>query len=196
MLQFGSFPMWELISCRKLSSVPLVVWCEFVCDCWSYPLTPLWLTPVWMSPVYSLNKIWVDIVPLHILDFETKDCHVPVITKLGFLQMYKQKIINAIIMVSSFCLFSPYLSFTFSWQHLFWKLILTYHTHIYLDGSALKAMSARGLSRRPLFSFKRHRVIRLGWEKTFYPLPFSAGLSVNLLFYGTLSFKLDFLPRN
>lgn len=56
MLQFGSFPMWELISCRKFSSVPLVVWCKFVCDCWSYPLTPLWLTPVWMSPVYSLSK--------------------------------------------------------------------------------------------------------------------------------------------
>ncbi len=177
MLQSGSFPMWELISCRKsekFSSVPLVVWCKFVCHCRSYPLTPLWLTPVWMSPVYSLNK--KDLVCYSLLDQEnlrkhcTSQCPWLWDERLSCscehqiqpLQMYKQKIINSVMMVSSLSFFPPSLSFTFNWQHLFRELVLTYHTRIYLDGSALKAMSARGLSHRPLSGFKSYRVIRPG----------------------------------
>ncbi len=144
MLQSGSFPMWEFISCRKsekFSSVPLVVWCKFVCDCRSYPLTPLWLTPVWMSPMYSLNK--KDLVCYSLLDQEnvrrhcTSRCPWLWDERLSCscehhtqpLQMYKQKMINS-VMVSSFCIFShlclsPSTDSTFS-ESSYWRI-----THAY-----------------------------------------------------------------
>ncbi len=142
---------------RAFSSVPLVVWCKFVCDCRSYPLTPLWLTPVWMSPMYSLNK--KDLVCYSLLDQEnvrhcTSRCpwlwderlscsyehHTPP------LQTYKQKMICS-VMVSSFCIFFPifviHLQLTAPFQRARTDVS---HTHIFRRQCFKSHVSSRSVS--------------------------------------------------